>query len=364
MGFKCGIVGLPNVGKSTLFNALTANNNAAAANFPFCTIEPNSALVPVFDERLYKLAKLANSKNIIPSYIEFVDIAGLVKGASKGEGLGNQFLSHIREVDAIVHVLRDFSDSNVIHVHNKVDPLYDSDIVEVELILADIISVEKRILSLEKKIKAQDKQAKEQVSLLREILNILESGKSIRNMPNFIEKSLQISQLQLLTSKPIIYVLNVDEDKINNTDLLRLAEEYSKKQRAKVLLISAQIEAEISLLSTEEQKEFLINLGMNQTGLTQLIHAGYKVLNLQNFFTIGPKEARAWTLEKGTLAPKAAGVIHTDFERGFIRAEVIAYEDYIQYQGEVKAKEAGKMRLEGKDYTVCDGDVIHFRFNV
>jgi GTP-binding protein YchF len=363
MGFKCGIVGLPNVGKSTLFNALTATMLAEAANYPFCTIEPNTGRVSVPDDRLFKLAEMAKSEKIIPTQIEFIDIAGLVKGASKGEGLGNQFLSHIREVDSIVHVLRCFEDEDITHVEGSVDPLRDAEIIETELILSDLESLEKRLPALEKKAKVGDATAKEQVSLVKEIIAVLSAGKPARTLNTNSE---QLRLLQLLTTKPMMYVCNVkEEDAATGNAFTEQVKLKAAKEGANCVIISSQIEAEISTLeSEEEKKEFLLSLGLEETGLNQVIRAGYNLLDLTTFFTIGPKEARSWTIKKGTLAPQAAGVIHTDFEKGFIRAETISYEDYVKHGGEVGAKEVGRMRLEGKEYLVQDGDILHFRFNV
>lgn len=365
MTLKLGIVGLPNVGKSTLFNALTASQAADAANYPFCTIEPNSSKVLVPDERLQRLASLAGSGKIIPSYIEFVDIAGLVKGASKGEGLGNKFLSHIREVDAILHVLRCFEDEDITHVHNKVDPIHDLEIIETELILADIESVEKLLATSEKRLKSGDKTMAEQIELLKEVYKVLADGKPARVL-NEILGADNLKQLQLITSKPVLYICNVlEKDAAVGNEFTKLVAERAKKENAKSVVISSKIEAEIALLeSTEEKEEFLKFIGLDETGLSKVIKEGYNLLNLKSFFTIGPKEAHSWTLKDGTLAPAAAGIIHTDFEKGFIRAEVIGYEDYINLGSEAKAKEVGKMRLEGKEYKMQDGDIVHFRFNV
>ena len=365
MTLKLGIVGLPNVGKSTLFNALTASQAADAANYPFCTIEPNSSKVLVPDERLQRLANLAGSGKIIPSYIEFVDIAGLVKGASKGEGLGNKFLSHIREVDAILHVLRCFEDEDITHVHNKVDPIHDLEVIETELILADIESVEKRLATSEKRLKSGDKTMAEQTELLKEVYKVLADGKSARVL-NEILGADNLKQLQLITSKPVLYICNVlEKDAAMGNEFTKLVAERAKKENAKSVVISSKIEAEIALLeSMEEKEEFLKFIGLEETGLSKVIKEGYNLLNLKSFFTIGPKEAHSWTFKDGTLAPAAAGIIHTDFEKGFIRAEVIGYEDYINLGSEAKAKEVGKMRLEGKEYKMQDGDIVHFRFNV
>lgn len=364
MGFKCGIVGLPNVGKSTLFNALTATMAAEAANFPFCTIEPNVGRVAVSDTRLYKLAAISGSQKIIPAQIEFVDIAGLVKGASKGEGLGNQFLGHIREVDAIVYVLRCFHDENIVHVEGEIDPIRDVEIIEMELILSDLESLQKRFIMLEKKAKS-DKTLVSDVALMRELLNHLSEGKPARSANLVCNKS-WIDRWQLLTSKPIMYVCNVDEASVTTGNKYSdLVKKRAESQKVPMTIISAQIEQEISVLPNEEdKKEFLLSMGLEEAGLDKIIRAGYKLLNLITYFTVGPKEARAWTIINGTLAPQAAGVIHTDFENGFIRAETISYDDYIKFSGEVGAKDNGKMRLEGKEYVVHDGDVMHFRFNV
>jgi GTP-binding protein YchF len=364
MGFKCGIVGLPNVGKSTLFNALLATQQAEAANYPFCTIEPNVGRVSVPDERIDALASIAGSAQIIPTQLEFVDIAGLVRGASKGEGLGNQFLSHIREVDAIIYVLRCFEDGNITHVEGSVDPLRDADIIETELVLADMESLEKRLTNLQKKAKGGDKDSQAQVMMIERALKVVGEGKAARfteaNTPD--EKKI-LRELQLLTTKPVMYVCNVEEGSAEKGNSLSDAV-AAKKQGSPVVVISAKIEAEISMLETEaEKQEFLSTLGLSETGLARIIRAGYALLGLVTYFTVGPKEARAWTIIKGTAAPAAAGVIHTDFEKGFIRAETIAYSDYVACNGEAGAKEAGKFRLEGKDYVVKDGDVLHFRFN-
>jgi len=365
MGFKCGIVGLPNVGKSTLFNALTETAAAAAANYPFCTIEPNVGQVPVPDKRLYQVAELGKSANIIETQLAFVDIAGLVRGASKGEGLGNQFLANIREVDAIIHVLRCFEDGDITHVDGKVDPISDADTVETELMLADIESLEKRKANLEKKARGQDKEAKAQLVLVEEILKILEDGKPARIFEaKDGEEERQVRMLQLLTAKPILYVCNVDEGSADqgNEFSARVAEKAAKEGAAHVV-ISAAVEAEISQLEDKEERaEFLESLGLEETGLARVIRAGYELLGLITFFTVGPKEARAWTVAKGAKAPQAAGVIHTDFEKGFIRAETTAYDDFVDLGGEQASKEAGRMRLEGKDYVVQDGDIMLFRF--
>ncbi len=366
MGFKCGIVGLPNVGKSTLFNALLSTAQAEAANYPFCTIEPNVGRVSVPDERVEKLAKIANSAQLIPTQLEFVDIAGLVRGASKGEGLGNQFLSHIREVDAIIYVLRCFEDGNITHVEGDVNPMRDAEIVETELVIADMESLEKRLPNLQKKAKGGDKDSQEQVAIIERVLKVVNEGHPARmtELRDEAEKR-QFKLLQLLTSKPVMYVCNVDEDSAATGNALsEKVQEMAKKKNAPCVIISARIEAEISMMDTPEDKqEFLDSLGLKETGLSMIVRAGYKLLDLVTYFTIGPKEARAWTITRGTQGPGAAGVIHTDFEKGFIRAETIAYNDYIAHNGEQGAKEAGKFRLEGKEYVVQDGDVLHFRFN-
>lgn len=366
MGFNCGIVGLPNVGKSTLFNALTRTAAAQAANYPFCTIEPNTGRVGVPDERLEKLAKIAGSAKIIPTQLEFVDIAGLVKGASKGEGLGNQFLGHIRACDAIIHVLRCFEDDDITHVDGSVDPLRDLLTIETELMLADMESLEKRIHALEKKAKGGDKQAKETLECIAIVLPVLQAGQAARvsDIPDYLEKTFQ--ELQLLTTKPILYVCNVAEcDALSGNDFSQKVFAYAQETNASAVVISANIEAEISTLeSDEEQREFLESLGLKETGLNQIIKKGYALLQLLTFFTIGPKEARAWTTHQGYKAPQGAGEIHTDFERGFICAETIAYQDYIDFNGEAGAKAQGKMRIEGKEYFIKDGDIFHFRFNV
>ncbi|WP_428547751.1 redox-regulated ATPase YchF [Profundibacter sp.] len=361
MGFKMGIVGLPNVGKSTLFNALTKTAAAQAANFPFCTIEPNVGEVAVPDARLDKLAEVAGSKQILPTRMTFVDIAGLVKGASKGEGLGNQFLANIREVDAIAHVLRCFEDGDVTHVEGRVDPVADAATIETELMLADMESIEKRLQGLVRKVRGGDKDAVQQERLLKDALAMLESGKPARLVNVDEEDAKAWKMLQLLTTKPILYVCNVEEDAsaTGNAHSAAVAEMAAAEGNAHVI-ISAAIEEEISQLEPEEAEMFLSEMGLEEPGLDRLIRAGYELLHLETYFTVGPKEARAWTIKQGTLAPQAAGVIHGDFEKGFIRAETIAYEDFVALGGEVGAKEAGKMRVEGKTYEVQDGDVMHF----
>ena len=364
MGFKCGIVGLPNVGKSTLFNALTQTAAAQAANYPFCTIEPNVGDVAVPDPRLEKLAAIAKSAEIIPTRITFVDIAGLVRGASKGEGLGNQFLANIREVDAVAHVLRCFEDDDITHVEGKIDPVSDAETVETELMLADLESLEKRVTPLEKKARSGEKEAKLQLALMMKAVTLLRDGKPARLAELSHEERAPYSQLGLLTAKPVLYVSNVEEGSAaSGNRYSRAVEEMAKRQGAGVVTISARIEEEVAQLPESERVEFLASLGLEEPGLNRLIRAGYALLGLLTFFTAGPKEARAWTVTKGARAPAAAGAIHTDFEHGFIRAETIAYDDYISGNGEAGARDAGKFRLEGKDYVVQDGDVMHFRFN-
>jgi GTP-binding protein YchF len=363
MGFQCGIVGLPNVGKSTLFNALTETAAAQAANYPFCTIEPNVGEVAVPDQRLDKLAALAKSAEIVPTRLTFVDIAGLVRGASKGEGLGNQFLAHIREVDAIAHVVRCFEDSDVTHVENRIDPIADIETVETELMLADLDSLERRLDALEKKAKGGDREARELVDLVNRTLARLRAGEPARLVERKPEEERTFHQLGLMTSMPVLYVCNVEEAAAaTGNELSRRVEARAKEEGAGCVVISAKIEAEIAVLSRAERAEYLAAVGLAEPGLDRLIRAGYALLDLVTFFTAGPKEARAWTVARGARAPQAAGVIHTDFERGFIRAETIAYQDYVVCGGEAPARDAGKLRLEGKDYVVQDGDVMHFRF--
>ncbi len=363
MGFKCGIVGLPNVGKSTLFNALTETAQAAAENYPFCTIEPNLGQVPVPDDRMDKLADLAQSKELIPTQLTFVDIAGLVRGAASGEGLGNKFLAHIREVDAIIQVIRCFEDDDITHVDGKIDPLSDAETIETELMLADLESLEKRVDGLIKKIRGGDKEAKKQSELIDRALAVLRDGKPARMVELAEDEVKTFRNLQLLTAMPILYVCNVDEGSAaTGNEYSKLIEEKAAAENAGTVVISAAIEAEVAQLDKEERIEFLADLGLQETGLGRIIRAGYDLLELITFFTVGPKECRAWTVTKGTKAPQAAGVIHTDFEKGFIRAETITYADYVEHGGENGAKEAGLMRLEGKEYVVQDGDVLHFRF--
>ncbi|WP_417518237.1 redox-regulated ATPase YchF [Minwuia sp.] len=366
MGFKCGIVGLPNVGKSTLFNALTQTASAQAANYPFCTIEPNLGRVAVPDPRLFKLSELAKSKEVIPTQLTFVDIAGLVRGASKGEGLGNQFLSHIREVDAIVHVLRCFEDDDITHVDGRIDPVADAETVETELMIADMESLEKRLTPLQKRFQSGDKTLKADVELMQGALDLLRDGKPARLLEVSKDDAKRFQMLQLLTAKPILYVCNVSEDDAaGGNDHTAAVADKAQAEGASAIVISAAIESEIAQLTDQEERAlFLEGIGLEQTGLDRIIQAGYGLLDLLTFFTVGPKEARAWTVHTGATAPEAAGAIHTDFEKGFIRAETIAYDDFVTLGGEQPSKDAGKMRLEGKDYTVQDGDVLHFRFNV
>jgi ribosome-binding ATPase len=363
MGFKCGIVGLPNVGKSTLFNALTQTAAAQAANYPFCTIEPNSGDVAVPDARLEILAKIANSGEIIPTRLTFVDIAGLVRGASRGEGLGNQFLANIRECDAIAHVVRCFEDKDVAHVAGGIAPIGDIETVETELMLADLESLEKRALGLEKKAKGGDKEAKVSLALVARCLALLREGKPARLAAVSDEEQKLFKGLGLLSAKPVLYVCNVEEAAAKSGNAFSDAvEARAGRQNAAAMIVSAKIESEIAVLGSHEQKDYLEAVGLKEPGLNRIIRAGYGLLRLITFFTAGPKEARAWTVPQGTKAPQAAGVIHTDFEKGFIRAETIAYADYVAFNGEARAREAGKFRLEGKDYEVADGDVLHFRF--
>ena len=364
MGFKCGIVGLPNVGKSTLFNALTQTAAAQAANYPFCTIEPNVGEVAVPDPRLDALAAIAGSKQIIPTRLTFVDIAGLVRGASKGEGLGNQFLANIRECDAIAHVVRCFEDGDITHVEGAVDPVRDIETIETELMLADLESLEKRIIALEKKAKGGDKDAKELADIINRCLVLLREGKPARLAEIKPEEQNVFHSLGLLSSKPVLYVCNVEEGAAaQGNDQSAKVSKRAAEENAVAVVVSAKIESEIAILPVDEQADYLEAVGLDEPGLNRVIRAGYDLLRLITYFTVGPKEARAWTIEKGTRAPQAAGVIHTDFEKGFIRAETIAYVDYVTLKGEAGARDAGRLRLEGKDYVVLDGDVMHFRFN-
>jgi GTP-binding protein YchF len=365
MGFNCGIVGLPNVGKSTLFNAVTNTTAAAAANYPFCTIEPNIGRVPVPDPRLDRLAVLAKSAKTVPTQLEIKDIAGLVRGASKGEGLGNKFLGAIREVDAILQVLRCFEDPDITHVEGGVDPLRDAELIETELLLADLESLERQKDALAKRAKGQDKEAKARLELLERILPLLEAGRQARTLELTDEERTLLAGFNLLTAKPVLYVCNVDEaSAAGGNALTAKVAELAKDQGARHVVICAAIEAELSALAEDEKAEYLAGMGLDEPGLNRVIREGHELLGLLTFFTVGPKEARAWTVHSGATAPQAAGVIHTDFERGFICAEVIAYDDFVRLGGEQGAKEQGRMRLEGRDYPVQDGDVCHFRFNV
>ncbi len=366
MGFNCGIVGLPNVGKSTLFNALTKTAAADAANYPFCTIEPNTGRVAVPDPRLDQIASLAQSAEIIPTFLEFVDIAGLVKGASQGEGLGNQFLANIREVDAIAHVLRCFEDEDITHVEGSVDPIRDAATVETELMLSDMDSLERRMPALTKKIRGGDKVAAADLALMEKLMACLTEGLPARAAKDLTDaEQARLPALQLLTTKPVLYVCNVAEDEsLTGNSLTEKVAQKAAEENAAYVIVSAAIEAEIAMLEPADAAEFLQELGLTEAGLNRLIRAGYGLLDLLTFFTAGPKEARAWTVRRDATAPEAAGVIHTDFQRGFIRAETIGFEDYISYQGEAGAKDAGRLRIEGADYSVSDGDIFHFRFNV
>lgn len=363
MGFKCGIVGLPNVGKSTLFNALTQTSAAQAANYPFCTIEPNVGDVAVPDIRITSLAAIAGSKEIIPTRLTFVDIAGLVRGASKGEGLGNQFLANIRETDAIAHVVRCFEDGDITHVEGKIDPLADIETIETELMLADLESLEKRVTAMEKKAKFADKEAKEMLDLMQRALKLLIDGKPARLVERTKDEEKLFQGLGLLSSKPVLYVCNVEEASADKGNAFSdKVKAFALSEGARAVVVSAKIESEIAVLPLADQKDYLDVIELEEPGLNRVIREGYALLGLVTYFTVGPKEARAWTITQGTKAPQAAGVIHTDFEKGFIRSETVGYDDYIAFKGEAGAREAGKFRLEGKEYIVLDGDVLHFRF--
>ena len=365
MGFKCGIVGLPNVGKSTLFNALTETSSAEAANYPFCTIEPNSGIVSVPDKRLTSLSELVKSQKVIPAQMQFVDIAGLVSGASKGEGLGNKFLSHIRETDAIIHVVRCFENTDITHVENSINPLRDSEIIDTELMLADLESLERQTQNISKKVKSNDSDAKNDLDLMKKLSRFLSDGIPIRLVDLTDEEIKKIKTFNLLTSKPVLYACNVNEDDASNgNDFTKKIFDKAKTENCDSIIISGSIESEIAMLDENEKKEFLKDLNLEESGLNRLIRTGFNLLDLITFFTVGPKETRAWTIKNNSTAPEAAGIIHTDFQKGFIRAETISYDDYLNYKSEQAVKDAGRMRVEGADYIVKDGDVFHFRFNV
>lgn len=365
MGFKCGIVGLPNVGKSTLFNALTETSSAEAANYPFCTIEPNSGIVSVPDKRLNLLSNLAKSQKTIPAQMQFVDIAGLVSGASKGEGLGNKFLAHIREVDAIIHVVRCFENTDITHVDNSINPLKDTETIDTELMLADLESLERQTQNLSKKAKSNDIDAKNDIVLMKKLSEFLSDGIPLRLAVLSDEEMTRIKTFNLLTSKPVLYACNVNEDDASNgNNFTKNIFDKAKTEKCDAIIISGSIESEIAMLEETEKKEFLKDLNLKESGLNRLIRTGFSLLDLITFFTVGPKETRAWTIKNNSSAPEAAGIIHTDFQKGFIRAETISYDDYINFKSEQAAKDAGRMRVEGSDYIVRDGDVFHFRFNV
>ena len=365
MGFKCGIVGLPNVGKSTLFNALTETSSAEAANYPFCTIEPNSGIVSVPDKRLISLSKLVQSQKVVPAQMQFVDIAGLVNGASKGEGLGNKFLSHIREVDAIIHVVRCFENSDITHVENSINPIRDSEIIDTELMLADLESLERQTQNLSKKAKSNDNDARNDLNLMIKLSKFLSDGTPIRLIDLTDEEIKKVTTFNLLSSKPVLYACNVNEyDASNGNDFTKQIFDKAKNENCDAIIISGSIESEIAILEETEKVEFLKDLNLEESGLNRLIRTGFNLLDLITFFTVGPKETRAWTIRNHSTAPEAAGIIHTDFQKGFIRAETISYDDYLNFKSEQAAKDAGRMRVEGADYVVKDGDVFHFRFNV